>query len=48
VAPPTAASYGEHVTATTIYLKPQSIDSARYCSPVTGVSDVQDLDATSR
>jgi predicted MPP superfamily phosphohydrolase len=43
-----ASDYGQNVTAATIYLKPQTVDPARYCSAVEGISAVQDLLPTTR
>jgi hypothetical protein len=39
----TDSTYGQHVTAATIYLRPQSISSGRYCSAFEGLSAVRDL-----
>jgi hypothetical protein len=38
-----AASYGQNVVASTIYLKPQDVGSARYCSTAFGVGTVHNL-----
>jgi predicted MPP superfamily phosphohydrolase len=37
------ATYGQRVSATTIYLKPQDVDSLRFCGSSTGVSAVREL-----
>ena len=41
-----AASYGQNVTATTIYFKPQQLAADRYCSTGLGVSVAHDLGQT--
>jgi hypothetical protein len=38
-----ASDYGQNVTATTIYLRPQQVDPLRTCDPAIGLSNVQDL-----
>ncbi len=35
---PTASSYGQNVTASTIVFKPQNIDKLRFCSSTIGIS----------
>ena len=38
-----AASYGQNVTASTIFFKPQSVAPARYCSSASGVGAVRNF-----
>jgi predicted MPP superfamily phosphohydrolase len=45
--PVTASDYGQNVSATTIYLRPQQIDTDRFCSTELGVSSVEDLGPSS-
>jgi hypothetical protein len=48
VSGPVVSSYGQHVTATTIYFKQQTTDPVRFCSSAVGVSSVHDLGSTGR
>jgi predicted MPP superfamily phosphohydrolase len=39
----TSSTVGQHVTAATIYFRPQDLDQTRFCSPEDGIFTVQDL-----